>query len=52
MHFFKFKSSKTVLKKFQFRQKMALIEAGELEVKEEDLEFKYLSHEMKGEEKN
>lgn len=35
-----------------FRQKMQLIEKGELEVNEEELEFKYLSHEMKGELKN
>lgn len=32
-----------------FRQKMQLIEKGELEVNEDELEFKYLSHEMKGE---
>lgn len=32
-----------------FRQKMQLVEKGELEVGEEELDFKYLSYEMKGE---
>lgn len=31
-----------------FRQKMQLIEKGELEIDEEELEFKYLSYDMKG----
>jgi transposase-like protein len=30
-----------------FRQKMKLVEEGELEVDEDEIEFKYLSHEMK-----